>query len=82
LDFYAVFIEIFSPLWFLVFVIRSGVTIENPPVKDGEALITSIEFATRKYKTHFYNGQDATRKERGDFRKHVVESDEKFRKDI
>jgi hypothetical protein len=37
-------------------------------VKDGKALITSVEFATRKFEKSFYNGdnkgQDATGKER------------------
>jgi hypothetical protein len=65
---------------------RSGVTIGKPHVKDGKALITSVAFATRKFKKSFYNGDnkglDATGKERGDFRQPVVESDEKFRKDI
>ncbi|XP_060566357.1 uncharacterized protein LOC132725273 [Ruditapes philippinarum] len=65
---------------------RSGVTIEKPPVKHGKALISSVEFATRKFKKSFYKGDnkglDVTGKERGDFRKPVVESDEKFRKDM
>jgi hypothetical protein len=53
-------------------------------VKDDKALITSVEFATQKFKKSFYKGDnkglDDTEKERGDFRR--TESDEKFRKDM
>ncbi|XP_060558057.1 uncharacterized protein LOC132718382 isoform X1 [Ruditapes philippinarum] len=60
---------------------RSGVTIEKPPVGDGKKLITSVEYATRKFKKSYYQRD---RKDTGateNVSEDTIEPGEKFRRD-